>query len=145
MSVIPVALAIAAVALTLFVLRERHRARNGRSALGTAVSGTVLSVGLASTLQSALSGVGIGGQAAHGMIDAVRQSAGGALAALRDSGAPSPFGPGSRTAVDALPSGFAEATRLAVLAAGAFLVLGFLGALRVRVAAGREARPRHIP
>lgn len=49
-----------------------------------------------------------------------------------------PFGPSSQAAVDALTSGFAASTPLAALASGAFLALGFLRALRVRVAAGHE-------
>ncbi|WP_448852198.1 hypothetical protein [Corynebacterium sp. 335C] len=100
---------------------------------------------LATSLPSALNGAGIGGPAADGMVDAVRQSAGGALAALRDSGAANPFGPGAPAVVDALTAGFADATRWAALAAGAFLLLGFLGALRVRVAAGREVPAEEGP
>ena len=51
---------------------------------------------------------------------------------LREQGSSSSLGDQTATAVDALTSGFADATRWALLIATVFLALGFIGALRLR-------------
>jgi hypothetical protein len=94
------------------------------SALGTAISGAALSVALAFTLPHALDGV----PNAAAIADSVRSSAGSAIVAMRSAG-------GQDAVVQALSGAFADATRISLLAASAFLVLGFIAALRVRRAA----------
>lgn len=94
------------------------------SALGTAISGAALSAALAFTLPRALDGV----PGAAAIADSVRSSAGSAISAMRAHG-------GQDAVVNALAGGFADATRISLLFAAAFLVLGFVAALRVRKAA----------
>lgn len=96
------------------------------AALGSAIVGAVLSVGLAHHL-GALTGP------AAGLAEATRASAGGTNAGLREQGGPVEL-------IDQLSVAFADATRWALFAAVAFLVLGLLAALRVRRAALRTAR-----
>lgn len=96
------------------------------AALGSAIVGAVLSVGLAHHL-GALNGP------AAGLAEATRASAGGTIAGLREQGGPVEL-------IDQLSVAFADATRWALFAAVAFLVLGLLAALRVRHAALRTAR-----
>ncbi|SJN38002.1 drug resistance transporter, EmrB/QacA subfamily [Microbacterium esteraromaticum] len=108
------------------------------SALGTAMSGAALSMSLAFTLPSALDAAGITGKAADQIADATRQSAGTTITQLRMQGDASSFGDHTAAAVNALASGFADATRWSLLFAAIFLLLGFVGALRLRAAAARE-------
>lgn len=102
------------------------------SAIGTAFSGAVLSVALAVTLPKALTAAEVTGAAADQIADATRQSAGTTIMQLRAEGASSALGDHTATAVQALADGFAEATRWSLLIAAGFLVLGFVGALRLR-------------
>ena len=106
------------------------------SALGTAFSGATLAVALAITLPAALTAAGITGQAADQLAEATRQSAGTTIAQLRAQGAASPLGDQTAATVDALVTGFTDATRWALLIATAFLLLGLAGAWRLRRAAG---------
>ena len=91
---------------------------------------------LAITLPAALTAAGITGQAADQLAEATRQSAGTTIAQLRAQGAASPFGDQTAATVDALVTGFTDATRWALLIATAFLLLGLAGAWRLRRAAG---------
>ena len=109
------------------------------SALGTAFSEATLAVALANTLPAALTAAGITGQAADQLADATRQSAGTTIAQLRAQGAASPLGDQAAATVDALVTGFTDATRWALLIATAFLLLGLAGAWRLRRAAGAAA------
>lgn len=109
------------------------------SALGTAFAGAALSVSLALTVPAALAGAGITGSAADELADATRQSAGTMITQLRGQGAAGPFGDQTAAAVDALARGFADGTRWSLLVATAFLLLGFVGALRLQRVAGRPA------
>ena len=102
------------------------------SALGTAFAGATLSISLALTLPTALGDAGLTGAEADSLADATRQSAGTTIMQLREQGSSSSLGDQTATAVDALTSGFADATRWALLIATVFLALGFIGALRLR-------------
>ncbi|WP_292676512.1 MULTISPECIES: DHA2 family efflux MFS transporter permease subunit [unclassified Microbacterium] len=102
------------------------------SALGTAFAGAALSISLALTLPSALSAAGLTGDSATTLADATRQSAGTTITQLRAEGTHSSLGDQTAAAVDALSAGFADATRWALLVAAVFLVLGFIGAMRLR-------------
>ncbi|WP_396667727.1 MFS transporter [Microbacterium sp. R86528] len=109
------------------------------SALGTAFAGAALSVSLALTLPAALSDAGITGDAADTLAETTRQSAGTTITQLRAEGSASALGDQTAAAVDALATGFADGTRWSLLVASAFLLLGFVGAIRLRVAA-RQAQ-----
>ncbi len=108
------------------------------SALGTAFAGAALSVSLALTLPAALADAGLSGSAAHELAAATRDSAGTTIAMLRTEGTASPLGDQTATAVTALADGFADGTRWSLLVASGFLMLGFVGALRLRGVAGRR-------
>lgn len=95
------------------------------SALGTAVSGAVLSAALALTLPAQLADRGIVDPKSAQLAEATTQSAGTTITQLRMQG-------DSASAVDALSAGFAQATQLAMLVAAAFLLLGALGAWQLR-------------
>ena len=101
------------------------------SALGTAFAGATLSISLALTLPTALGRAGLTGPEADSLADATRQSAGTTIMQLREQGTHSSLGAQTATAIDALPSGFTDATRWALLIATVFFALGFLGALRL--------------
>lgn len=104
------------------------------SALGTAFAGATLSISLALTLPTALGRAGLTGPEADSLADATRQSAGTTIMQLREQGTHSSLGDQTATAIDALTSGFTDATRWALLIATVFLALGFIGALRLRQA-----------
>lgn len=105
------------------------------TALGTAFAGAAMSIALASTLPSALASAGFSGASASQYAEATRQSAGSAIAALREQGLASQFGSQSEEVVHALSVGMGQATQIALLCAGAFLVLGLIGAVQVKRAA----------
>lgn len=107
------------------------------TALGTAFAGATLSVSLAFTLPAALDDAGISGNTADQIADATRESAGTAITKLSAQGDKGPLGEDTSTAVDALTTGFANATRWTLGVAMVFLLLGLLGAIRVRVVANR--------
>lgn len=102
------------------------------TALGTAFAGAALSVSLAQTLPAALDGAHITGAAATQLADATRASAGTLISQLRAQGSASMLGPQTDAAVQALSAGFADATRWSLLVAVGFLVLGLVGAVRLR-------------
>lgn len=102
------------------------------SALGTAFAGAALSVSLALTLPAALDDAGLTGNEADSLADATRLSAGTTIMRLREQGSHSSLGDQTAAAVDALTSGFSDATRWSLLLATVFLALGFIGALRLR-------------
>lgn len=138
-----VGLGLASAQLTGTVLRDvpvgvsgqasatQSTVRQIGSALGTAFAGAALSVSLALTLPSALTGAGITGTAADELAASTRQSAGTVIAQLRGEGS-------SAVAVDALAQGFADATRWSLVVASVFLLLGVVGAVRLRRVAERS-------
>ena len=115
------------------------------SALGTAVAGATLSIALAATLPAALDDAGLTGPAADSLASATRDSAGTTIPQLRAQGEHGPLGEHTGTAVDALTDGFADATRWALLIAAVFLVLGSIGALRLRRASGNPWAHKEAP
>ena len=109
------------------------------SALGTAVSGSVFSMALRLTLPKTLEAAGIMGPGAAGIAEATRQSAGSAIAELRVQGGYSPFSEQTNVVVQALSDGLTGAARYSLLAATAFLALGFVSAMRVRRAVNESS------
>ena len=102
------------------------------SSLGTAVSGSVLSAALALTLPKALDDAAITGPGADSIAEATRQSAGSSIAQLREQGGNGSFGEQTGAVVQALSEGMTNAAQWSLVAATAFLALGFVGALRIR-------------
>ncbi|MBF6330524.1 MFS transporter [Nocardia transvalensis] len=101
------------------------------SALGAAVLGGILSGFLGRFLPHRLSEVpGLSDDAADQVATATRASAGGAIAGLRSHH-------GVEQVVDALSRAFTDATRLSMLGAALFLLLGFLAVTRIPLGAGR--------
>lgn len=134
-------LGLASAQLTGTVLRDVPTAQSGQgsatqstvrqvgSALGTALSGAALSITLAVTLPSAVDAAGLSGSRITQAVDATRTTAGAMISQLR--------GQHAGALVDALSAGFTDATRISLIVAAAFLLLGFIGALRVRAVARR--------
>ena len=115
------------------------------SALGTAFAGAALSISLSFTLPEALRTAGISGEAADQIATLTRQSAGTNIAQLRADGSSGPLGDQTAAAVEALASGFADGTRWSMLVAAVFLMLGLVGAVRLRHIAGRaEGKPQNV-
>ena len=135
-------LGLASAQLTGTVLRDVPIAQSGQgsatqstvrqvgSALGTALSGAAVSIALAVTLPIAVSAAGLSGSDVNQAVDGARSSAGATISVLRAQH--------GGQIVDALSSGFVDATRIALLVAAVFLVLGLVGALRVRAVANRS-------
>lgn len=143
-------LGLASAQLTSTVLRDvpvevsgqgsatQSTTRQIGSAFGTAFSGAALSIALAITLPSALTAAGITGEKADQLATTVRDGAGTPITLLRAQGPAGPWGSQTDAVVQALADGFAAGTRWALLVASGFLLLGFVGALRVRAAARRD-------
>ena len=146
LSVMSAGLVLAAMAVGAFLsgAAVRHVAarfgapgtvRQVGSALGTAVSGSVFSMALAITLPKTLTAAGITGPLADATSSTTRQSAGSAISQLRMEGTASAFGDQTAAVVQVLSESMADAARWSLLAATAFLALGFVGAFQVRRAA----------
>ncbi|MCM3660649.1 DHA2 family efflux MFS transporter permease subunit [Georgenia satyanarayanai] len=105
------------------------------SALGTAVVGAALAVMLSTTVPSALEDVGLPAAQSTQLAEATSASAGNLISGLRAQGTSSDLGAQGPEVVDALATGFADATRGALGVAGAFLLLGLVAATRVAAAA----------
>ncbi len=103
------------------------------SALGIAILGTLLIVGLGTGTDSRLAQVpGLPAEARQGITDAVRASAGAILPALREDPAAGPV-------VTAVEEAFVASARTATAAAAVFILAGVVAALRLP--AGGRARP----
>lgn len=107
------------------------------SALGTAISGAVLSAALAITLPSRLDDASVPAAQASQLAEATRQSAGTTITQLRVQ---PPGGHDAASTIEALSAGFSDATRLSMLAAAFFLLLGAVGAWRLLSAQRVAAR-----
>jgi EmrB/QacA subfamily drug resistance transporter len=109
------------------------------AALGTAIIGAILAAALGFYLPQNLDTVpGVPAAAAQQLITATKDSAGGAIAGLREAGIHSSLGANGPAAVNALSTGFAEATRLTLLTAAAFLLVGARFALFLHFATGQR-------
>lgn len=150
-------LGLASAQLTGLVLRDvptqisgqgsatQSTVRQVGSALGTALSGAALSLALAATLPAALERDGLSGHSADSLADSTRESAGSTISQLRAEGGSSDLGSNTDAVVNALSSGFADATRVSLLVASVFLLLGFVGALRVRASVKAEEAAAAVP
>jgi EmrB/QacA subfamily drug resistance transporter len=125
---------LATAQLTGVVLRDVPIPRSGESsgvqstsrqigsALGIAILGTILFTTAGSHLDTALRDQGVPVEARTQVVDAVVNSAGGAIAGLASS-------PQTAPAVEPAKQAFSDATRDAALTAAGFLVLGLLATL----------------
>lgn len=148
-----VGLGLASAQLTSTVLADVPTAQSGSasatqstarqigSAVGTAVAGSALAAALAHTLTDRLGAItGLPAALVDSLTTSTTATAGGLIPALREQGVHGQLGALGPTVTDALAAGFADATRLAMGSAAAFIALGLLGALRVRhVATARPA------
>lgn len=128
-----VGLGLASAQLTSLVLSQVPPEQSGQgsatqstvrqlgAAIGSAVAGTLLSLGLANSLSTGTK-----------YDELTRATGGGILPQLRLEHA-------DPTLISTLTAGFADATRWAVLGSALFLLLGLLGAIQVRRAARAEA------
>lgn len=96
------------------------------AALGTAFAGTALSVFLSGHLPAKLREVGVEGVEADKLADATLHSAGSNIPGLREAGEP------MAEIANTLAVGFTQGTRISILLSAAFLVVGLIGAGRVR-------------
>ena len=96
-----------------------------------------LPISLALTLPASPASAGLSNNAAESLAEGTPQTAGTMIANLRHQGSHSELGALNRTAANALTSDFASATSWARIIAVAFLILGFVGALRQRRAASQ--------
>ena len=109
------------------------------TAIGIAVSGAVLSIGLAQAPADNLANVeGLPSESANQLAEATRSSAGSVISGVRAQGTEGDLGDLAPQVVDALSNAFASATRWAMLSAVLFLAVGMLGAMRVRRAAQQK-------
>ena len=106
--------------------------RARRQALGIAILGTVLFTTVAVSLDSGLDDLGVPEAARTGIVNAVVDSAGGAIPALATD-------PRTASAAPVAQQAFSDATRYAAFTAAGFLVLGLLATLSL----GDRPRGRH--
>lgn len=109
------------------------------SAIGSALVGAVLAFGLSRNMPGTLESGGVPAPEANQLSDATRESAGSAIGVLRDQGTHGKLGEAGPDVVRLLSDGFAEATRYSLYVSAAFLVLGLIGALRVKASAQKVA------
>ncbi len=146
-------LGLASAQLTGTVLRDIPTEQSGQgsatqstvrqlgAALGTALLGTVLSISLAATLPTSLAKVtGLPGQLADQLARTTRASGGGTIPGLRAQGASGQLGGLGPKVVDALSDAFSDSTRVAMLVAAAFLLIGLIAASQVSRVAKRKHR-----
>ncbi|OFE14172.1 multidrug transporter [Humibacillus sp. DSM 29435] len=112
-------------------------ARQVGSALGIAILGTVLFTITGSQLQNKLADSGLPSTAQTQIVDAVVESAGGAIPGLAKNPATAAVAPIAEQA-------FSDATRAAAFTASGFLVLGLLASLSLGERKGKR-RGRHEP
>jgi len=102
------------------------------SALGTAILGTVLSLGLAHSLTDRLEPVALPPQVETQLVDGTRDSAGGTIPPIREQGDHGKLGPAGPETADALSEGFADATRWSLFVAAGFLLVGLVSATQLQ-------------
>jgi predicted MFS family arabinose efflux permease len=114
------------------------------AALGTAVIGAILAVGLSVSVPAQLDAVqGLPAAQSQQLAQSTTDSAGGTIAPLRAQGTTGRLGTAGPAVADALASGVADATRVSLFSAAGFLVFGLLFAFKLRArsrAVQRSAR-----
>jgi EmrB/QacA subfamily drug resistance transporter len=151
-------LGLASAQLTGTVLADIPTAQSGQgsatqstvrqvgSALGTALIGAVLAVGLAQAVPTQLASVpDLPAASAQKLADATAESAGGTIPSVRAEGTDGRFGTEGPAVSDALANGVTDATRVAMLSAAAFLGLALIFAFLLRARSGTSARGERSP
>jgi hypothetical protein len=105
------------------------------SALGIAVLGTVLFTQLQASLLSKLADLGTPAGIADGFAKSVVESAGGNIPGMAASGVPEAF-------IQASKDAFTDGTKWSALAAGIFLLLGFVATFRLSSRQHGEAQKK---
>lgn len=139
-------LGLASAQLTGTVLRDVPLSQSGQAsatqstvrqvgtAMGTAFAGAALAMTLMLSVPASLESAGVTGGAASDLATATRVSAGTNISAMRQGALASGDSEALRV-VEALTAGFTDATRWALLIGSVFLLLGLVGAMRLRRAA----------
>lgn len=143
-----VGLGLAAAQLTSTILVDIPPAQSGQgaatqstirqvgSALGIALSGSALAAGLDKFLAERLDGItGLPAAQAAELAEATRNSVGGSLSGLRTAAESGHLGPFGDDIVNALSTGFVDATRWSIWVALVFLLLGLVSSFVVARAA----------
>jgi hypothetical protein len=112
-------------------------ARQVGSALGIAVLGTVLFQTATTVLDGRLADLGVPATARSSLVDAVVNSAGGAIAGLESSAQ-------GRVVADAAKAAFSDGTAFSAYTAAGFLLLGLLATASLSPARGREQVPAAV-
>lgn len=116
------------------------------AAIGSAIAGSALAIGLSRILPDRLSAIsGLPAGMADQLAANTSSSAGGILPGMRAQGVHGQLGKLGPQVTDALSNGFADATRAALLVAAVFLLLGLLGAIQVRRSARRAGSLHPAP
>ncbi|HEY5221627.1 MAG TPA: MFS transporter [Microbacteriaceae bacterium] len=147
-------LGLASAQLTGTVLRDIPPEQSGQgsatqstvrqvgAALGTALIGAVLAIGLAQAVPAQLGTVpGLPPAVSQQLSDSTQLSAGGTIAPIRAQGDRGTLGASGPAVASALSNGMADASRASLLAASGFLALGFFFALRLRARSRRVLVP----
>ncbi|WP_308466590.1 MFS transporter [Rathayibacter soli] len=147
-------LGLASAQLTGTVLRDIPPEQSGQgsatqstvrqvgAALGTALIGAVLAIGLAQAVPAQLHTVpGLPPAVSQQLSDSTQLSAGGTIAPIRAQGETGKLGASGPAVASALSNGMADASRASLLAASGFLALGFVFALRLRARSRRALVP----
>lgn len=144
-------LGLAAAQLTSVVLSEVPLPQSGEgsatqstvrqlgTALGSAISGTSLSVAVHAILPGRLAAATrLPAAVSNGLVDAVSGSAGNAIASLRAQGTGGSLGLLGPKVVDAMTGGFIEGGQWAMGIAGSMLIVGLAASVMVRRATTRH-------
>ncbi len=113
-------------------------ARQVGAAIGTAILGTTLIIGLGTSVQSSLEDRGVPAVAADQVANSVAQSAGQSIPALGSQ-------PDGEVLVEGAADGFAAATRAVAAVAALFVALGFLASLLLPKNAARIESEGYAP
>ncbi|MEO7068945.1 MAG: MFS transporter [Nostocoides sp.] len=153
MTVYGVGLGLASAQLTSTILADiptvwsgsasatQSSVRQVGSALGSALAGSTLAVGLGSLLPDRLAAVqGLPSGVAAALANSTSASAGGLIPTLQALGTHGQLGALGPEVTHVLAGGFADAARVSVAVAVTFLLLGLLGALQVARAARASTR-----
>ena len=117
--------------------------RQWGTALGAAVSGTVLSAALSMVMPAHLNAIpGLPAGAARGLVQSVRSSAGNVISSLRMQGASGRLGGLGPQVTQALTQGFTQGAQLAMAFAGVLLLVGLVTSVKVRQAARKAGADR---
>lgn len=110
------------------------------TAMGSAISGSALTMAINGTLPARLEFLGLPDKVSDGLAKAVSSSAGGVIGSFRSGDGPAAqFGDKASKIADAMTSGFIAGNRWTLLVAGCMLLIGLLASVAVRRAASTHS------